>query len=98
MQRLFTRTLIGYPEVNGTKFELTPDLATGMGTHNADYTHGPTRLKSGLKFSNGTRSRRGHQVRRRAPFATDVINGGPSSYFTGAHQGAGVLPGPVQER
>src|SRR5664279_1574464 len=38
LQRLFTRSLIGYKVLNGQKFELAPDLATDMGTHNADFT------------------------------------------------------------
>src|SRR6266567_3853670 len=38
MQRLYNRSLIGYQDLNGTKFTLAPDLATDMGTHNADYS------------------------------------------------------------
>jgi peptide/nickel transport system substrate-binding protein len=82
MQRLFTRSLIGYQVVNGQKFVLAPDLATDMGTHNADYTQWTYTLKSGLKFSNGapiTPMDIKYGVERL--FATDVINGGPSSYF-----------------
>jgi len=83
MQRLFTRSLIGYSVLNGSKFTLAPDLATDMGTHNADYTQWTYTLKSGLKFSNGapiTPQDVKYGVERL--FATDVINGGPASYFT----------------
>jgi peptide/nickel transport system substrate-binding protein len=82
MQRLFTRSLIGYSVVNGTKFTLAPDLATDMGTHNADYTQWTYTLKSGIKWSNGqlvTPMDVKYGIERL--WATDVINGGPSSYF-----------------
>ena len=53
MQRLMTRSLIGYSKVNGIDAKLAPDLATTMGTHNADFTKWTYTLKPGLKFSNG---------------------------------------------
>ncbi len=83
MQRLFTRSLVGYSKVNGAKFEIAPDLATTTGTHNADFTEWSYKLKPGLKWSNGkpiTPMDVKYGVERL--FATDVINGGPSSYFT----------------
>jgi peptide/nickel transport system substrate-binding protein len=82
MQRLFTRSLIGYKVLNGTKFELAPDLATDMGTHNADFSQWTYTLKPGLKFSNGqpiTAADVQWGVSRL--WATDQINGGPASYF-----------------
>jgi peptide/nickel transport system substrate-binding protein len=82
MQRLFTRSLIGYKVLNGSKFTLAPDLATTMGTHNANYTQWTYTLKSGLKWSDGkpiTPMDVKYGVERL--WATDVINGGPSSYF-----------------
>ena len=82
MQRLFTRSLIGYQVLNGSKFKLAPDLATTMGTHNANFTQWSYTLKSGIKWSNGkpvTPMDIKYGVERL--FATDVINGGPSSYF-----------------
>jgi peptide/nickel transport system substrate-binding protein len=82
MQRLFTRSLIGYKSLNGSKFTLAPDLATTMGTHNADYTQWTYTLKSGLKWSDGkpiTPQDVKYGIERL--WATDVINGGPSSYF-----------------
>ena len=82
MQRLFTRSLIGYQVLNGTKFTLAPDLATNMGTHNANFTQWTYTLKPGIKWSNGTPVTPmdiKYGVERL--FATDVINGGPSSYF-----------------
>jgi peptide/nickel transport system substrate-binding protein len=82
MQRLFTRTLIGFKKVNGTSFQLAPDLATNMGTHNKSYTKWTYTLQPGLKFSTGkpiTPMDIKYGIERL--FATDVINGGPSSYY-----------------
>ncbi|HEV7185961.1 MAG TPA: ABC transporter substrate-binding protein [Leifsonia sp.] len=83
MQRIFTRSLIGYKTVNGSKPELAADLATNMGTHNADFTKWTYTLQKGLKWSNGqpiTPMDVKYGVERL--FASDVINGGPASYFT----------------
>ena len=82
MERLVSRGLVGYKTLNGTKFTLAPDLATTMGTHNATFTKWTYTLKSGLKWSNGkavTPLDVKYGLERL--FATDVINGGPSSYF-----------------
>jgi peptide/nickel transport system substrate-binding protein len=82
MQRLFTRSLIGYQVVNGTKYTLAPDLATDMGTHNANFTQWTYTLKSGIKWSDGTPvTPKDVKYGVERLFATDVINGGPSSYF-----------------
>jgi peptide/nickel transport system substrate-binding protein len=82
MQRLITRTLVGYTSVNGTNFKLGPDLATSLGKHNSNFTQWTYTLKSGLKYENGkpiTPMDIKYGIERL--FATDVINGGPSSYF-----------------
>jgi len=82
MQRLFTRTLVGYSKVNGNTYSIAPDMATALGKHNATYTQWSYTLKPSLKFSNGQPIRPldiKYGVERL--FATDVINGGPSSYF-----------------
>ena len=82
MQRLFSRTLVGYTKVNGTKFEIGGDLATSLGKHNADFTQWTYTLRAGTKFSNGQAIKPAdikYGIERL--FATDVINGGPSSYF-----------------
>jgi peptide/nickel transport system substrate-binding protein len=82
MQRLMTRSLLGYSVVNGTDFKLAPDLATDMGTHNADYTQWKFTLKPGLKFSTGAPiTPKDVQWGVERLFASDVINGGPASYF-----------------
>ena len=82
MQRLLSRSLMGYETLNGTKFKIAPDLATAAGKPAANFTQWTYTLKSGLKFSNGapiTPMDVKYGVERL--FATDVINGGPSSYF-----------------
>ena len=83
MQRLFTRTLVGYTKVNGTQFTLGGDLATGLGTHNADFTKWTYTLRPGLKYSTGkaiTPLDVKYGVERN--FNADVLVGGPSQYFT----------------
>ena len=82
MQRLFTRTLVGFSKVNGDKFTLAPDLATSLGKSSDNYKTWTYTLKSGLKYSTGaaiTPADIKYGIERL--FATDVINGGPSSYF-----------------
>jgi peptide/nickel transport system substrate-binding protein len=88
MQRLFTRTLVGYASIPGANnIKLEPDMATGMGQHNADFTQWTYHLKPGLKYDDGTPVTTKdikHEMGRL--FATDVINGGPTSYFVGLLQ------------
>ena len=82
MQRLFTRSLLGYQKVNGSKPVLAPDLATDMGTHNADFTKWTYTLQKGLKYSDGTDiTPKDVKYGIERLFATDIINGGPASYF-----------------
>ncbi len=53
LQRLITRTLVGYAKVDGPEFELGADLATSLGRHNADYTQWTYTLRPGLRYANG---------------------------------------------
>lgn len=88
MERLYTRTLMGYQVVNGTNWKPAPDMATAPGKHNADFTEWSYTLKSGLKWSDGkpiTPMDIKYGLERL--FATDVINGGPSSYYTSPANG-----------
>jgi peptide/nickel transport system substrate-binding protein len=84
MQRLFTRTLMGYsslPGANNTS-KIEGDLATGPGQHNADFTQWTYTLKPGLKYSNGspiTTADIKYGIERL--YATGVINGGPTFYY-----------------
>jgi peptide/nickel transport system substrate-binding protein len=84
MQRLFTRTLIGYSSIPGVNnaFKIEPDMATAVGQHSADFKTWTYHLKSGLKWEDGTpvtTAEIKYGVER--VFAQDVITGGPSSYF-----------------
>jgi peptide/nickel transport system substrate-binding protein len=97
MQRLWNRSLIGYKVVNGTKFELTPDLATNMGTHNADFTSWTYTLKPGVKWENGkaiTAMDVKYGLERN--FASAEIPGGPSSYFTNGIKAPKSYKGPYK--
>ena len=83
MERLYARNLIGYKVVNGTKWVLAPDLATDMGTHNANFTQWTYTLKPGVKWENGkpiTAMDVKYGLERN--FASAEIPGGPSGYFT----------------
>jgi peptide/nickel transport system substrate-binding protein len=83
MQRLFTRTLVGYSSIPGANnVKIEPDMATALGEHNADFTQWTYKLKSGLKYENGnpiTTADIKYGIERL--FATDVISGGPNSYY-----------------
>jgi peptide/nickel transport system substrate-binding protein len=83
MQRLMSRTLVGWKTINGTNFKLAPDMATSLGKHNANDTEWTYTLKPGLKFSTGqaiTPMDIKYAVERL--YASDQISGGPSFYFT----------------
>lgn len=97
MQRLFTRSLVGFSTVNGTTPKIVGDLATGLGKHNADFTQWTYTLRSGLKFSNGkaiTPADVKYGIERL--FAVDVINGGPAGYFLGSLKGGSSYKGPYK--
>jgi len=83
MQRLFTRTLVGYsskPGANNVGIE--PDLAESLGKHNADFTEWTYKLKTGVKWEDGTpvTSKQVKYGLQRV-FATDLFSNGPSSYY-----------------
>ena len=98
MQRLYNRSLIGYKVLNGYKFELAPDLATDMGTHNADFTSWTYTLKPGVKWENGkaiTAMDVKYGLERN--FASAEIPGGPSSYFTNGIKAPKGYKGPYKD-
>ena len=83
MQRLFTRTLVGYSSVPGANnVGIEPDLATSLGEHNADFTQWTYKLKTGVKWEDGTpvTSKQVKYGLERV-FATDLFSNGPASYY-----------------
>lgn len=82
MQRLFTRTLVGYSSIPGANnVAIEGDLATGLGEHNADFTQWTYHLKT-IKWENGnpvTSKEIKYGIER--VFATDLFSQGPASYY-----------------
>jgi peptide/nickel transport system substrate-binding protein len=83
MQRLFTRTLMGYQRAPGTAgLKVVPDLATAPGQASADGLTWTYHLQPGLKYQNGqpiTTADIKYGIERL--YATSVINGGPNFYY-----------------
>ena len=72
-------------------------MATSMGTHNATFTKWTYTLKPGLKWSNGKAvSPLDIKYGLERLFATDVINGGPASYFIQGIQHPATYKGPYK--
>jgi peptide/nickel transport system substrate-binding protein len=84
IQRMFTRSLMGFaPEPGSKGTAVVPDLATAAGASNADKTEWTYTLKDGVKWEDGSAiTSKDVKYAIQRLFATDVINGGPSSYFT----------------
>jgi peptide/nickel transport system substrate-binding protein len=84
IQRMFTRSLMGFaPEPGAKGTAVIPDLATAAGASNADKTEWTYTLKDGVKWEDGSAiTSKDVKYAIQRLFATDVINGGPSSYFT----------------
>jgi len=83
MQRLYARKLVdfgSFDPANATA--LAPDLATALGEPNADFTQFTYHLKDGIKFEDGSPiTSADFKWALKRLYATDVINGGPNSYF-----------------
>jgi len=83
MQRLFTRTLMGYQRQPGTAgLKVVPDLATAPGQVSSDGLTWTYHLQSGLKYQNGQPIKSAdikYGIERL--YATSVINGGPNFYY-----------------
>jgi peptide/nickel transport system substrate-binding protein len=83
LQRLFTRTLVGYSSVPGANnIGVEGDLATGLGEHNADLTEWTYHLKPNVKWEDGTPvTSKQIKYGLERVFATDIFTAGPSSYY-----------------
>ncbi len=83
LQRLMTRTLVGYapkPGPGGT--EIVGDLATGPGKRNADATVWTYTLKPGITFEDGTPiTSQDVKYGIERSFDVEQISGGPSQYL-----------------
>ncbi len=104
VQRIFTRSLMGFAPKPGTAgTEVVPDLAAGPATVNADKTEFSYKLQDGLKWQDGsalTSADIKYGIERL--YAGDVINGGPSSYYlclldTCAADGSTAYKGPYAD-
>ncbi|KUJ34531.1 peptide ABC transporter substrate-binding protein [Streptomyces albus subsp. albus] len=80
MQRLYSRTLLTYDAKPGAKgLELVPDLAEAQPEVSPDGKTYTVRIKSGLKFEDGTPiTSQDIKYAIERTFAVDVISGGPT--------------------
>ena len=83
MQRLFTRTLVGYSSMPGANnVRIEGDLATGLGEHNAEFTEWTYHLKPDIKWEDGTTvSSKQIKYGIERVFATDLFSNGPSAHY-----------------
>jgi len=84
MQRLFSRGLMAYRSAPGTAgLDVVPDLAEAAGTASADGKTWTYKLRSGLKFEDGTPiTSKEVKYGIERVFAQSVINGGPVYVIT----------------
>jgi len=104
LQRLFTRSLMGYAPLPGAKgTAVVPDLATAPGAASAGNTVWTYHLQAGLKFQDGsTITSKDIKYGIERLFASDIINGGPSQYYlcllsTCDASGAPAYKGPYKD-
>lgn len=99
-QRFITRTLMMYKAAPGKEgTQLVPDLATGPGQVSNGGKTWTYHLQTGVKFDTGqeiTSQDIKYGVERL--FATDVINGGPASYYQSLLVGGNSYPGPYKDK
>jgi len=82
LQRLYARTLVTFAPDPTRPTDLEPDLATAVGTPNADFTQFTYTLKDGIKYEDGTPiTSQDVKYAVERNFATDVIFGGPNAYL-----------------
>jgi peptide/nickel transport system substrate-binding protein len=84
MQRLFSRSLMGYKAEPGTAgLDVVPDLASAPGTASDGGKTWTYKLRPGLKYETGaTITSKDVKYAIERVFAQSVINGGPTYYIT----------------
>lgn len=99
LNRLYTRTLLGYPTKSGPDgVKLVPDAAQDMPTVSADKLTYTFKLKSGLKFDDGTPiTSKDFKYGIERSFATDVLPGGPPYLQEFLDEGQNY-PGPYKDK
>lgn len=88
-ERYYARTLLAYDSKPGAAgLQLVPDLATAQPVISADGKTYTFKLKSGLKFEDGTPiTSKDIKYGIERPFAQDVISGGPTYLVNDLDQG-----------
>jgi peptide/nickel transport system substrate-binding protein len=82
LQRLYARTLMGFAPDPKHAAEVVPDLATAPGEASADFKTFKYTLRDGVKFDDGSPiTSKDVKYALKRIYATDVISGGPTSYF-----------------
>ena len=83
LQRLYARKLVDFKSFDPKHAsDLEPDLATSLGEPNEDFTTFTYHLKDGIKYQDGSPiTSADFKYALKRIYATDIINGGPTSYF-----------------
>jgi len=105
MQRIFTRTLLGFaPKPGADGSEVIPDLAAAMPETNADKTQWTVKLQSGLKWDDGKPiTSKDVKYGFMRLYATDLYSAGPGvAYYTCLldkcdDQGSATYKGPYKD-
>jgi len=99
MNRLYTRKLVDYAAARGQDgLKLVPDLASADPTISADKKSYTFKLRSGVKFDDGTPvTSKDIKYGIEREFATDVISGGPV-YLKNLLDNGQNYPGPYKDK
>jgi peptide/nickel transport system substrate-binding protein len=82
LQRIFTRSLLAYPAVPGTRGAVpVPDLATALPKYSNGGKTVTVTLKSGIKYSTGAVIKAGDIKYAIERLYSDQITGGPVTYY-----------------
>ncbi|RAG82069.1 ABC transporter substrate-binding protein [Streptacidiphilus pinicola] len=99
LQRFYVRSLVGYPSKPGAAgLQLQPDLASAMPTVTNDGKTYTFKLKSGIKFSDGTPvTSKDIKYGIERVFAQDVLPNGPIYLISDLDEGQ-KYPGPYKDK